>query len=146
MFEMPDERFVFGGVSEHGRERQFVRGLGPEPHIGIATITAVAENLSGIKEPSGIEGILDLLHDGVELIAELVADEFGARDPDSVFAGQRSFELPHERGDILHDLPELFQIGRGVQIKDRPHMEQAGGGMSVKARFQLQGTEETLQS
>ena len=56
----------------------------------------------------------------------------------AVLGGERTFELTHQRGSFVCDLPEFFQIGGAVHIEHRSHMQKSAGGMSIIARCQPQ--------
>ena len=94
------------------------------------------ENFSRVKNIFGIERSFDFAHHFQQLIAKLVAHIFGARDANAVLSGQRTFELTHQRGSFVCDLPEFFQIGGAVHIEHRSHMQKSAGGMPVIARRQ----------
>ena len=79
---------------------------------------------SRIENIFRIERAFDLAHHSEQLIAELLAHVFRARDADAVLGGERTFELPHQRGGLIGDLPEFFQIGRAVQIEHGSNMQQ----------------------
>ena len=104
------------------------------------------ENFPRIKKVLRIECALDLAHDFKQLVAELVAHVFGARDADAVLGGERAFELSHQRGGLIGDLPEFFQIGGTVQIEHRTHVKQSARGVSVITRFQPERFHDRLQS
>ena len=71
------------------------------------------ENFSGIENVFRVEGSFDLAQYVEQLVAELIAHVFGARDADAVLGRERTFELPHKRGGLIGDLPEFFQISCG---------------------------------
>src|SRR2546423_153480 len=104
------------------------------------------ENFSWVENIPGIERAFDFAHHLQQLIAKLVAHIFGARDADAVLGGERTFELTHQRGSFICDLPEFFQIAGAVQIKHRSHMQKSAGRMAVIARRQLQRFHNRLQT
>ena len=71
-------------------------------------VPTVAENFPRIKNVLRIECAFDLAQDFEQLVAELVAHILGARDADAVLGGERTFELTHQRGGLICDLPEFF--------------------------------------
>ena len=84
----------------------------------------IRENFSRVENIFGIERAFDFAHHLQQLIAKLVAHIFGARDADAVLGGERTFELTHQRGSFIRDLPEFFQIGGAVHIEHRSHMQE----------------------
>src|SRR5437762_10151331 len=74
----------------------------------------IRENFSRVENIFGIKCAFDFAHHLQQLIAKLVAHIFGARDADAVLCGERTFELTHQRGSFICDLPEFFQIGGAV--------------------------------
>ena len=99
-------------------------------------VPAISENFSRIKNVFRIERIFDCAHHTEQLVPELLAHVFGARDTDTVLGGERAFELPNQRGGLIRDLSKLFQIGRAMQIEHRSHVQQPGGGVAVITRLQ----------
>jgi hypothetical protein len=102
----------------------------------IAARCPYLENFSRVKNIFGIERAFDFAHHFQQLIAKLVAHIFGARDANAVFGRERTFELTHQRGSFVCDVPEFFQIGGAVHIEHRSHMQKSAGGMAVIARGQ----------
>ena len=49
-----------------------------------------------------------------------------------MFAGERAFELPDQRGDLVGDLAILFQVVRMMQIQHRPDVQQARRRVAVE--------------
>src|ERR1051325_11563475 len=94
-------------------------------------VTTVAENFPRIETVLRIKCVLNLAQDFEQFVAELVAHVFSARDADSMLGGERPFKLPYERGGLISDLPEFFQIGCAMQIEHRPDMQQSAGGVAV---------------
>ena len=66
------------------------------------------ENFPRVENVFRIESIFDCAHHFEQLIAQLLAHVFRARDADAVLSGERTFKLPHERGSLISDLPKLF--------------------------------------
>src|SRR4029453_2234673 len=83
------------------------------------------ENFSRVENIFGIERAFDFAHHLQQLIAKLVAHIFGARDAHAVLGRERTFELTHQRGSFICDLPEFFQIGCAVYIEHRSHMQKS---------------------
>jgi len=94
------------------------------------------ENFPRIENILGIERAFDFAHHLQQLIAKLVAHIFGARDAHTMLGRKRTFELTHQRGSLVCNLPEFFEIGGGVHIEHRSHMQKSTGGMPVIARRQ----------
>ena len=57
----------------------------------------------------GSNAFLICAHHLEQLLAELLAHVFRARDADAVLGGERTFELPHQRRRLIGDLAEFFQ-------------------------------------
>src|SRR5262249_464330 len=115
LLEVADERMVFERECEPRFERQF-DGSGEVISQVIVDLVTEAKNLSGIENIFWIERALDLAHNSEQGITELVTHVFCARDTDPVFGGDRSLELPDERGSLIGNQPHFFQILRRVKI------------------------------
>src|SRR5207237_4972820 len=63
------------------------------------------ENFPRIENVFRIESIFDCAHHLEQLVAELLAHVFSAGDADAMLSGERTFELAHERGGLIGDLP-----------------------------------------
>src|SRR6266511_6319425 len=109
-------------------------------------VLAIGENFPWIKNVFWIEGPLNLSHDAEQLVSELLAHVFGARDADAVLSRERTLELPHQRRRLIGDLPEFFQIGRAMEIENGANMEQSAGGVTIITRLQSERVHDRLQS
>ncbi len=107
---------------------------------------AIVENFPGIENIFRIERIFDFAHHFEQLVPELLAHVFRARDADAVLGGERTFELPHQRRRLIGDLAEFFQIGRAMQIENGTNMEQSAGGVTIITRLQSERFHDRLQS
>src|SRR6266404_9793827 len=102
LLEITDEGAVFKSKGESRRERQLER---PREILAQTIVdrvpvpvrlAPVVEDFAGIKNVFRIERVFNFAHDAEQLIAQLLAHVFGARDTDSVLGGKRAFELSDE--------------------------------------------------
>src|SRR5262249_9652106 len=138
LLEIADERAVLECECEHRPEWKLARVSKIFAQMIVDLVVTVAENFPRIENVLWIKCALDLAQDFKQLVAELVAHVFGARDADTVLGGERTLELSHQRGGLISDLPEFFQIGCTVQIEHRPDMQQSAGSMSVVTCLQTE--------
>src|SRR5438874_567398 len=144
LFEIANERVVFERKREHRLEWKLERTskilsqMIVDFVVMLVRLGLICENFSRVENIFGIERAFDFAHHLQQLIAKLVAHIFGARDADSVLGGERTFELTHQRGSFICDLPEFFQIGGAVQIEHRSHMQKSTSGKPVIAYRQTQ--------
>ena len=107
---------------------------------------SVGENFPAVEDVLRIEHALDLAQDPEQVVAELIVHVLGARDADAVLGGERPFELSHQCGGLIGNLPEFFQVARGMQIENRAHVKQSAGGVPVVTRLQAERFHNRLQS
>src|SRR5947208_15820229 len=124
LLEIPYERIILERESEHRLEWKFERAREIFAQMIVDLMTTVAENFSRIENVLRIECTLDLAQDFKQFVAELVAHVFGARDADPVLGGERTFELPHQRGGLIGDLPEFSHVGSATSNEHRTDMAQ----------------------
>ena len=110
LFQIGGERAVPGGKRQHRFKRQFQGIAGAQPQMLVNFIAAVGNDFARIEQIKRVEALLDLPHELVNFFAHLRLEIFGARNADAVFAAQRSFELQHQRGHLVGNLPVFFQI------------------------------------
>ena len=146
LLEVADEGAVLERECEHRLKWKLERAREVFAQMVVDLVATVAEKFPRIKNVLRIECALNLAQDFEELVAELIAHVFGARDADTVLGGERTFELPHQRRGLISDLPEFFQIGRPMQIEHRPDMQQSAGSMAVVTRLQPERFHDRLQS
>ncbi len=72
--------------------------------------SAVGNDFARIEKVVRVESGLDFAHHAEQALANLLGHEFGARNADAVFAGQRAVELGDQRGNFTGKLAEFFQI------------------------------------
>src|SRR5215831_1554354 len=96
----------------------------------------IGENFSGIENVLRIEHSFDLAHYSEQLISELIWHKFSARDADTVLGGKRAFELAHQCGGLIGNLPKLFQVVCIVQIEHGTDVQKSTGRVTVITRLQ----------
>src|SRR5262245_40473583 len=138
LFEVACERPVFECKREHWLKRKLERTSKILAEMTVYLVATIRENFSRIESILRIEHEFDFAHHLEQLVAKLVAHIFGARDAYAVLGRERTFELTHQRGSFIGDLPEFFQIGGTVHIEHRSHMQKSAGRMAVVARRQSQ--------
>src|SRR4030095_8119624 len=135
LFEVADERTVFENECERGLEWKLERASEIFADVVVDLVTAILKNFSRIENVSWIERLFNLAQYPEQLVPELIAHVFGARDADAVLGGKRTFELSHQRRCLIGDLPELFQVHRAVQIEHGANVEQTTGSVTVVTRL-----------
>jgi hypothetical protein len=68
----------------------------------------------------------------------LFAHEFGARHANAVLAGEGTFELKDERGNLVGELAKFLNVLFGAQIEDGSNVKQPGGGVAVLRSFETE--------
>ena len=88
LLQVGGEGTVLGREREHRFKRQFQRIARAHAQVAVNFIAAVGNDFARIEQIMRVEGLLDLPHELVNLLADLVPEIFGARNADAVFAGQ----------------------------------------------------------
>src|SRR5438552_4777434 len=145
LLEIANKRAVLKRKREHRLEWKLEWTREVFAQVIIDLVTTVTGNFPRIKNVLWIEQVFDLSQYPKQLVAELVVHVFGARDADAVLGGERTFELPHQRGGLIGDLPEFVQIGRAVHVENWSHMKQSAGSVTVVTRFQPEWLHDRLQ-
>src|SRR5207248_3030458 len=116
---------------EPGREWQFDRSrkILTQPRVDLKI--AGAENFPRVHPVARIENAFDLTHCSEQLVAQLFAHVFRARDADTVLGRERTFELFHQSGGLVRDLAKFFQIFGAMKIKYRSNMQKSARGMTI---------------
>ena len=86
LLEIADERTVFECKREHRLKRKLNRPLEVLAQMIIDLVPAVVEDFSGIENVFRIECMFDCAHHFEQLVAQLFAHVFRARDADSVLS------------------------------------------------------------
>ncbi len=123
LFEVAGERAVLGRKGELRLERQFQIVIRSPTQMPVYFVMAIRNDLAGIEHVVRVKGVLDLLHQAIQFIADLGFQKFRARDADAMFARQRTLELGNEHGDFIGDLPEFLQIIGPLQIEHWSDMQ-----------------------
>src|SRR5205809_5107226 len=84
LFEVADKRTIFECVREHGFEGKLERSREVFAQMIVDSVPAIGENFSWIENVFRIERSLDLAHYAEQLISELIAHVFRARDANTV--------------------------------------------------------------
>ncbi len=145
LLEIAHERTVLGRERQPRLERQFQRRARAQPQICVNPVTVVGNDFPGIEQLVRVEGFLDLPHQQKHLFADLLLEKFRSRNAHAVLTGERSVELPHQRGNFPGNLAELFQVRGRVQVQHGPHVQQTGPGMAVIRGLQSQFPDQLLQ-
>src|SRR5439155_26187911 len=146
LLEIADKRAILERKGEHRLKWELERACEIFAQMIVDLVPAIAEDFSRIENVFRIERIFDFAHYFEQLIPDLLAHIFSARDANAVLSGERPFELPHERGRLICYLPEFFRIGRAMEIENRPNVEQSACSVPVITRFEAKRFHDRLQS
>src|SRR5438046_10182207 len=84
LLQIADEGPIFERESEPGRELQFDRSRKIFTQTRVYLTLASAENFSRIHPAEGIDNAFDFAHRYEQIVAQLFAHVFGARDTDTM--------------------------------------------------------------
>ena len=100
----------------------------------------------GLKRLFGVEGVFDLPHQRGTVPGRSGPGEIRCgRCPRRVPPAMRAFELRDQRGDLIGDLPEFFQVVRAMQIQHGADVQQPAGRVAVKRRLDADPRHQLLQ-
>ena len=122
LLQVPDERSVLKREGQYRLKWKLEMTREVFTQMIIDFVPAVGENFPWIKNVLRIERIFDCAHHFKQLIPNLLAHVFGARDTDAMLSRKRAFELPNQRGGLIGHLPKFFQISRVMKIKHGSHV------------------------
>src|SRR5262245_26166149 len=114
--------------------------------IFVDVVAAVGNDFAGIEKVVGIESRFDFGHNAEQTFTNLLRHVFRSRDTDAMLAGEGAIELLNQRGELVAQLAEFFDIVVRVQIQNRANVEESGGSVAVVGSLKAERGHDGLQA